>query len=302
MKLFALAVLLATSLPLSAADAPAKIPVVETRSDGPGNIEIIRDREIAKVGGEPILVDLAYPKTPPAAPMPALLCVHGGGWSGGNKKDALALDAAIHGYFVVSVGYRLAGPAHWPAQIQDCKLALRWMRAHAADFHLDPEHIGCTGHSAGGHLVACLGTMGEVAAYDVGEYPGVSSRVQAVVDLAGPTDLTVYFKGKAGPIEKLFGPASQEHPEVLAEASPALHVQAGDPPFFIAHGDQDKLVPIAQAEQMVEALKKAGIAVEYSVTKNGGHGLGGGNETEAQPSRKELNEMILKFLDRELKK
>ena len=223
-----LAIVLTVVICCPAAD-PATSPK-QTTTDGPGGTEIIRDMEIAKVGdGEPLLVDIARPKVA-KAPMPAVLCVHGGGWSGGSK-DWIRIDLAMRGYFVVSVGYRLAGKSTWPAQIEDCKLAVRWIRANAAKYHVNPNKIGATGHSAGGHLAACLGAMGKVPALDGnGPYRGISSRVQAVVVYAGPSDLSLYFHHQA-PLS-LFGPGGQGHAEVLEKASPLYYVNSDAPPFF----------------------------------------------------------------------
>jgi len=267
--------------------------------DGPGNTQIIHDLEIARVGDSPILVDIAYLKTPSPTPRPAILIVHGGGWSGGSKS--LNLNWAINGYFVYSVAYRLDGVAKWPAQIEDCKLALRWLRANAAKYNINPDKIGVTGHSAGGHLVCCLATMTDPK-YDVGDFPGVSSAVQAVVDMAGPSDLTTFFKSQPGYTKGLFGQDGLDHPELVADASPVNHVKPGLPPFFVVHGDADKSVPISQAEEMVAALKKAGDSVQYVVDHNGGHSLGGlKTDAPTQPTHAELETMISAFFDKNLK-
>ena len=288
-------------LPVAIAHAadPGTPPKQMTTKDGPDGTEIIRDMEIARVGAdEPLLVDIARPKVS-KAPMPAVLCVHGGGWSGGSK-DGIRLDLAIRGYFVVSVGYRLAGKNLWPAQIEDCKLAVRWIRANAEKYNVNPNKIGAWGHSAGGHLVACLGTMGKTPGLDDGPYPGISSEVQAVADYAGPSDLALYFHNK--PPLNLFGPEAQGHPEVMEKASPIQFVTSEAPPFFIAHGDQDKLVPIEQGASLAEALKKAGVPVEYVVVKNGGHSLGGlPTDPPCEPSPEELRKMSAAFFDKYLK-
>ena len=287
------------SLAFAHAADQAASPKPMTTRDGPGGTQIIRDLEIAKVGGgEPLLVDIARPKVA-KAPMPAVLCVHGGGWSGGSK-DGIRIDLATRGYFVVSVAYRLAGKSTWPAQIEDCKLAVRWIRANAAKYNVNPNKIGATGHSAGGHLAACLGTMGKAGLEGDGPYQGVSSAVQAVVDYAGPSDLSLYFHQKA-PLN-LFGPEGQGHPEVLAKASPVHYVDSDAPPFFIAHGDQDRGVPIEQGAKLADALKKVGVPVVYVVVKNGGHSLGGlSTDPPCKPTANELREMSAAFFDKYLK-
>ena len=125
------------------------------------NIDILRDIEIGKVGTRMLHADIARPQTPPAGPMPAVVWIHGGGWSSGSHHDMQqAVRLAGHGYLVLSVEYRLVDEAMWPAQIEDCKLVVRWLREHAASYHVNPDRIGCWGASAGGHLAA-LRTRGQ---------------------------------------------------------------------------------------------------------------------------------------------
>jgi acetyl esterase/lipase len=216
-----------------------------------------------------------------------------------------------HGYFLATVEYRLSGEAPWPAQIEDCKLAVRWLRANAEKYHVDPTRIAVMGHSAGGHLVSCLGTLGGETSLDVGEYPGVSSRVQAVVDEAGPVDFTPDGRPTIGTekndhpgLVKLFGGGYEERKDAWRQASSALHVTAETPPFLIVHGEQDHLVPIAQAEHMAAALKQAGIYYDFIRIKNGGHGLRAEKPTDppADPDPNAQQELIIKFLDEHLKK
>ena len=290
-------------LPFAGASAaePATTPKPMTTTDGPEGTVIVRDMQIATVGdGMPLLVDLAYPKTA-SAPMPVVLCVHGGGWSGGTKESALRVDLATKGYFVASVAYRLAGKSLWPAQIKDCKLALRWLRANASKYNINPDKIGAWGHSAGGHLVSCLGTMGDISSLDAdGPFQGFSSKVQAVADYSGPTDLEVYFKHN--PPANLFGPQGKVHPEVMKDASPINFVKSDEPPFFIAHGDQDKLVPIAQATTFADALKQAGVPVQLVILKNAGHSLGGAKtDPPCTPTSDQLRAMSTAFFDKYLK-
>jgi acetyl esterase/lipase len=282
------------------ASDPTTAPVQMKTNDGPGGTVIIRDMEIAKVGdGEPLLIDIARPKVAKGL-MPAILCVHGGGWSGGTKEGALKIDWAVRGYFVVSVGYRLAGKHLWPAQIEDCKTALRWIRANAKKYSVNPDKIGAWGHSAGGHLVACLGTMGKIAGLDDGPFPGFSSEVQAVADYAGPTDLAILFHQRSP--ANLFGPNAKDHPEMMEKASPIHFVSSSCPPFLIVQGDQDKLVPIEQAAILADALKKAGASVDYVVVKNAGHSLGNAkSDPPCEPTAAEVREMTEAFFDKYLK-
>ena len=270
-----------------------------TQADGPGGTTIIHDLEIAKLGEFPLLVDMAYLKEKSSTPRPVMYIIHGGGWVGGSKN--LNLDWAQKGYFVFSVDYRLSKVAKWPAQIEDCKLALRWLRAHAREYNIDPNKVGVYGHSAGGHLVCCMATLTDPK-WDVGDYQGFSSAVQCVVDLAGPSDLTTYFKNQPKSVTGLFGQAGLDHPEIVAEASPVNHVRTGLPPFMILHGDIDKAVPISQAEEMVEALKKVGSPAQFITVRNAGHSFGHAKDDPVpQPTIVEQQAMVLAFIDKHLK-
>lgn len=270
-----------------------------TQTDGPGGTTIIHDLEIAKLGEFPLLADMAYLKEKSAAPRPVMYIIHGGGWVGGSKN--LNLDWAQKGYFVFSVDYRLSKVAKWPAQIEDCKLALRWLRAHAKEYNIDPNKVGVYGHSAGGHLVCCMATLTDPK-WDVGDYKDQSSAVQCVVDLAGPSDLTTYFKNQPKSIEGLFGQAGVDDPKILAEASPVNHMRTDLPPFMILHGDMDKAVPISQAEEMVAALKKAGSPAQFITVHNAGHSFGHAKgDPVPQPTIAEQQAAVLAFIDKHLK-
>ena len=224
--------------------------------------------------------------------------VHGGGWSSGDKaKGAGAADIPAlqqAGFLVVSVNYRLAPEYEFPAMIEDVKCAVRSLRAHADLYNLDPNRIGVFGGSAGGHLVSMLGTTDESAGFDAGEYLEYSSRVQAVVDMFGPADLTVDFEGGGDTVRRAFGDFD------LALASPVTYVTADDPPFLILHGEQDALVPIAQSEALLAALQAVGVSAELVPVANAGHGfkpVGG----EISPSRIEISQLIVNFFEQILK-
>ncbi|MBK9007055.1 MAG: alpha/beta hydrolase [Anaerolineae bacterium] len=220
--------------------------------------------------------------------------VHGGGWSSGDKaKGAGAADIPAlqqAGFLVVSVNYRLAPEYEFPAMIEDVKCAVRSLRAHADEYNLDPNRIGVYGGSAGGHLVAMLGTTDESAGFDVGEYLEYSSRVQAVVDMFGPADLTVDFEGGGETVRRAFGDFD------LALASPVTYVSADDPPFLILHGEEDALVPIAQSEDLLAKLQAAGVQAELVPVANAGHGFKPVSG-EISPSREEISQMIVAFFE-----
>src|SRR5581483_402137 len=194
-------------------------------------------------------LDLIVPKSD--APVPLIVWVHGGAWQGGSKagnNPAFALLA--RGYAVAAINYRLSQHAVYPAQIHDCKAAVRFLRSNARKYNLNPDAFGVWGASAGGHLVALLGTTGNVKELEgaVGGHAGVSSRVQAVCDFFGPTDLTKMAAQTTvkGPIDhdspnspesKLVGGPIQENKEKAAKANPITYVSKDDPPFLILHGD-----------------------------------------------------------------
>jgi acetyl esterase/lipase len=179
------------------------------------------------------------------------------------------------GFAVASVEYRLSGEATFPAQIHDCKGAVRFLRANADKYALDANAFGAWGSSAGGHLVALMGTAGDANELegDVGGNAGLSSRVQAVCDWFGPTDLTVIRSaGARNPVSLLLGGPPAKKPDLARQASPVAHVSKDDSPFLIVHGDRDRLVPLKQSELLDEALRKAGVESRLHVVKGAGHG------------------------------
>ena len=237
-------------------------------------------------------LDLFLPKKRVSdAPLPVIVFVHGGAWRAGDKRSGQGRVRPFvesGRYAGVSVGYRLTDEAHWPAQIHDCKAAIRWIRANAKAHGLDPDRIGVWGTSAGGHLVAMLGTSAGVAAMDgdLGPHATLSTRVTCVVDFFGPTDFLQMDSHRVpgskmahdppdSPESILVGGAIQEHPDRVAAANPITYVTADDPPILIMHGDDDRLVPIHQSEIFETALQKAGVDVTFVPVKGAGHGLRG---------------------------
>ena len=214
--------------------------------------------------------------------LPLIIWVHGGAFRAGDKAGNVPLDYLDQGYAVASINYRLSQHALFPAQIQDCKAAVRWLRAHAQRFNLDPHRFGAWGPSAGGHLVAMLGTAGNVNAFEVGEHLQQSSRVQAVVDYFGPTDFCqmdahrlpdgMIHDTPDSPESELVGGPIQEHKDRVAAANPITYVTPDAPPFLIVHGEADPLVPCHQSRLLDAALQKAGVPVLFYTVKGGGHG------------------------------
>jgi len=225
-------------------------------------------------------LDLYLPKQ--GTNLPLIINIHGGAFRGGSKEMGVPSDYLALGYAVASINYRLSQHAIFPAQIEDCKAAVRWLRAHAAEYHLDPNHFAAWGSSAGGHLAAMLGTTGDVKAFEVGENLGVSSRVQAVVDYFGPTDFLQMDahrmpKGQVhapadSPESLLIGGPIEENKAKTARANPITYVTKSAPPFLICHGDHDPLVAHHQSELLEAALKSAGVPVIFYTVKGAGHG------------------------------
>lgn len=262
-----------------------------------------RDVTYCIMDGVELKMDIYRPQGS-TAPTPALLYVHGGGWTGGDKRSgAGTLDTAelvARGYLVAAVNYRLAPQYTFPAMIEDVKCAVRFLRANAEKYQINPDKIGAWGGSAGGHLVALLGTADETADWDVGPYLEQSSRVQAVVDMFGPTDLTVPFEGSNPRLmEQVFG-TSDRNSETLKRASPVTWVSSDDSPFLILHGERDPLVPVSQSKIFYEKLQAANVPATLVIVKNAGHGftpMGG----PISPTRPELTKMIGDFFEQYLK-
>jgi len=248
-------------------------------------------------GGRPLHAEIAYPKNEPKTPMPAIIWIHGGAWQGDSEKPNKAAYFATQGYFTASIEYRLMKEALWPAQIQDCKLGVRWLRANAAKYNVDPNRIACWGASAGGHLASCLGTLDDPALEGDGGYPGVSSKVQAVVDWFGWVD----FRDAQGP-EGLFGVPYSKNPALHLSGSPYVHVKASEPPFLVIHGDLDTTVQYKQSVDFVAAMLTAGAPVEFIPVHGGVHGFGAPKGFPPPKMRvHEILSRMTEFLDKYLK-
>ena len=275
-------------------------PLPEPTFEKNGSVET--DVTYCTPEGLPQKMDVFYPAS--GGPWPVLFYVHGGGWRAGDKSEGIAWQSMTErGFLVVSINYRLAAEAiKFPAMIEDVKCAVRYLRAHASQYNLDAEHIGAVGVSAGGHLVDLLGLADESAGWDTGEYREQSSRVQAVVTLAGVSDLTLKrgaTESAAAMIYYAFDivPGSALDP-VLRAASPVTYVTPDDPPFLIIHGDQDNVVPVEQSIVLEEQLKKAGVPAELIIVGNGTHGIAGEN---ISPTLEAIMNRISAFLDEQLK-
>jgi len=256
----------------------------------------MRDVTYCTVGSTELKLDLYYPKSRTGVTQ-LVIFIHGGGLSKGDKRGGEGmldvpslLDA---GFTVASLNYRLAPEYKFPTMIQDVKCAVRFLRAHANEYKIDANKIGVWGSSAGGLLVNLLGTTDSRAGFDVGEYLDQSSRVQAVVDMFGPADLTVDFSSAFIELK-----AQAMTGFDLVQASPVTHVTPDDPPFLILQGDVDRVVPLSQSQSFYNKLASAGVNAELVVVHGGPHGLAAPNQS---PSRAELTNRIVKFFEDHLK-
>jgi acetyl esterase/lipase len=233
-------------------------------------------------------LDLYLPVAPAKGKLsPAVVWIHGGGWTGGvkteNRAKEICTTLAAAGYVAVSVDYKL-GDGAWPTNLHDCKNAVRFLRAHAATYQLDPDRIAVAGGSAGGHLALMVGFTGDRPEFEPAgaatPYPGVSSQVRAVIDLYGPANLLtrqeVDEKGTptgklrpAGPA-KVFGPDDPTAP-VYRRASPVTHVTKNSPPVLILHGRIDTTVDRAQSEELAGVLQHHGVPHEIVMVEGAGH-------------------------------
>ena len=249
-------------------------------------INVETDIEYAKAGDISLQLDVLKPKVESDKPRPVIVWIHGGGWQNGDKSSGLGRlgsYVASGDYVGVSVGYRLTDKGSWPAQIHDCKAAIRWVRANADKLGIDPDRIGVWGSSAGGHLVSHLGSSGDVKEVEGNlgtpslAAGGVSSRVACVVDFCGPSDFPNFeiTSGARSPISKLLGGLPIDKPEAAKEASPITYVTKDDPPHLIVHGTDDRTVPFDQGVRLHEAQKKVGIDSTFVKIEGGGHGIGG---------------------------
>lgn len=269
-----------------------------------GNLEHLKNIDYVGGNNPRQMLDLLLPKDRAGKKRPMVVFVHGGGWMSGKKEDGLDIVrtlAATGDYATATINYRLTQEAVWPAQIHDCKAAIRFLRGKAAEYGIDPDKIGVMGASAGGHLVAMLGTSGGIDGLEggLGSFAKQSSRVQCVVNFFGPANFLTFF-GKEVAIEKvrrdnmavrLLGKKDEEIKANAKEASPVSWITNDDAPFFTAHGTKDNLVPFAQAEELHGALEKSGVESHLIAMEGAGHGF----------LNLELNRRIKLFLDGHLR-
>lgn len=261
----------------------------------PSDLQYLHDVEIGNGGNRTLKIEICYPKTVSSTPWPALVYIHGGGWNHGSKDlhAKKIIGYAKKGYIGVAIQYRLTGEAIFPAQIEDCKLAIRYLRAHAEHYHLNPNKIGVWGTSAGAHLASLLGTLPEGKFEGTGGWTSYSSRVQAVVDWYGPADFTTQFANDYSSVTALLGVNAFADLEKARSVMPGTYASSDTPPFLIMHGTADKTIPFTDSETFYNTLIEAGVNATLIPVEGAGHGLA------AYPW---ASNTVWKFLDQHLKK
>ncbi len=258
------------------------------------------DVTFAKYGDRTLQLDIFRPKKT-SKRLPAIVCIHGGGWRKGSKINhrKVAQALAAKGYVTASIDYRLSGEAIFPAHIHDCKAAVRFLRANADQYGIDADHIGAIGHSAGGHLAALLATSNDVAELEGdGGNEGVSSTIQAVVPMGGQTDfMSERNREKSASTDiwqQFLGGSQAEVPETYSLASPLTHLDQNDPPVWLITGENDD--PSTRAESFRKKMDELGIPNGLTVIKDAPHPF-----TVKQVWFDQMTDAAVPFFDRTLK-
>ncbi|QEH35498.1 Carboxylesterase NlhH [Aquisphaera giovannonii] len=269
----------------------------EPSSKAGGEVVSLKDITYKKAGDAELKLDITAPKG--GGPYPAVLVIHGGGWRAGNKKDCQIMmpDLARRGYVAVSPQYRFCPKETFPAQLDDVKEAVRWVKAHAKEYRVDPDRVGAMGFSAGGHLSLMLGLTGPSDGLEgPGAEGGADTKVVAVVNFFGPTDLAAddIPQGVRPMVKDLLGATPREKPELAARASPLTYVSKGDAAILTFQGTKDPLVPHTQATKLADAMTAAGVPGRVELLLGASHGWG-------EPDLTRTKEDTIAFFDRYLK-
>lgn len=288
----------------------ALLPFVtkEHEANVQSGIRIVKDLSyVADSTNKEQRLDIMIPKTQSTKPLPLIVYIHGGGWKEGDKSLCPALDLCSCGFVVASINYRLTPAATFPAQIEDCKAAVRWLKENAAEYQINPNRVGVWGVSAGGHLAALIGVTNGTGKFECISptkdatatakdgaaptkegppstqpvNPAVNSSVQAVADWCGPADLVTGVQqcespryaryGSSQYIYALLGGDLSSKMEVAVEASPTTYVSKDDPPFQIVHSLDDVIVPFAQSQELFDKLTEADVPVKFLKIEGGEH-------------------------------
>lgn len=246
----------------------------------PANVKVVRNIEYASAEGQALRLDIYSPRTPKGK-LPVVVWIHGGGWDRGSRNFCPIGFMATQNLAIVSIDYRLDQVAPFPAQLYDCKSAIRWLRANANIYNLDADHIGVFGASAGGQLALLLATTKDDPKLegDVGGNTGFSSRIQCVCAFYPPTDLNRMVanpqtrQDSKGDVAKLIGGPVAENEDKATAASPLTYVNRNCPPVFLMHGATDKVVPPEQSKIFYDALLQAGVEAHLEIIPGKGHGI-----------------------------
>lgn len=256
------------------------------------------------VEGSPLTMDLYLPEPTPTMPARVLVYVLGGSFTSGDKQKGSGMfdisQMVDRGFAVVAINYRLMPANPFPATVEDAKCAIRFLRAHQAQYNLDTNKVGIWGGSAGGHLAAMVGLTNGEEGYETGEYLEQSSEVDAVVEMFGPTEPTLPMKWLQQILLYRAFNTTDPNLEILKQASPVNYIRGDAPPFFIIHGEQDSAVPVEQAEIFHQRLASAGVDTRILIVKNANHNSKPtGGETE--PDRLEISTMVADFFSEYLR-
>jgi acetyl esterase/lipase len=278
---------LAVAAPAGAADPPPEDVVWETGI------------EYANPDERPLRLNLARPARG-AGPFPTVLCIHGGGLCRGKREscDELCRKLARRGYVAATVSYRLAPEHRFPAAIHDVKAAVRWLRAHAATYAIDPERIAATGSSAGGYLAQFLGVTPDVPRFEGdGGNADQSSAIRCVVNVYGPSDFVSDWETSVDGkdvLPKVLGGSLETHRAAYIEASPLYWVTPAAAPTLCIHGTADRYVAHEQSRWLVERLRAAGVEADLLTLEGAGHGFKGDDAARAERA-------LMEFLDGHLR-
>jgi acetyl esterase/lipase len=264
----------------------------------PTDVTFERNIEYANPDDQHLQLNLARPKASSGL-LPAVLCIHGGGFRAGSREgyDKLCVTLAQHGFVAATISYRLAPKYQFPAAVHDTKAAVRWLRLNAAKYQVDPKRIGVTGSSAGGHLAQFLGVTAGVSEFEGDQNPGASSAVSCVVNVYGPSDFTKSYGKSVDAHEVLplwLGGNLEQARLRHIQASPLNWVTPNAAPTLLIHGTEDKYVAYEQAVWMRDRLKSCGVEVELVTMEGAGHGFKGVDAEKAEKA-------LLEFFERKLK-
>lgn len=245
--------------------AAGKVKIVTPSFAPPEGIEETKDIVYCTVGDTELKMDICRPKGV-TTPRPAIIFIHGGGWSGGDRA-IMALYTyhfAEKGYVTATISYRFSGKAPFPAAVSDAKCAVRFLKANAEKYGIDPDNIAASGNSAGGHLSMMMGYSSDVPELESDcAIPSTDSSIKAVINFYGPTDLTTDFAISMGVVKKFIGKPYEDAKEAYKLASPLTHLTPDDPPTLIFQGTVDDIVPVSQADILAAKLQELGIPYEY---------------------------------------